>query len=373
MPFLSSMRGSYGGHRRFGGGGRWPANSTSGYAQFSNTSTSWAAPAGVWRVNVVAVGGGGGGSYQWSGGGAAGGGLAWADSIRVTPGVTYTVVGGTAGPRIANTSQNGARGGDSYFISRSVICGFGGGSTYYYANAQTSYNGYGQWINGSFSGNANGQASLFNNGANDAVGGGWWVNPVYMCNSSTGEFSPATGASLPTCGGGSGGWGAYTGNWTTSGAGAGGYAGMGGTRSGPEGDRNGSGGAGGRSGTHYSSTYGGVGGGGGVGISGRGPGASGSGDGGTYNYSAWTGWSSIDSNPGGGESGSYAPESYGYVGENPWTGTPWPGGQNNIKGADYGGGGGGSGTSSGGGAGGQGAIRIIWNTNGQSARTYPNA
>jgi len=381
MPFLNSVRGTFSHAGRFGGGGSWPQTTASaGYADFTGSGTTtntytWTAPAGVWRVSVVAVGGGGGGSYQWSGGGAAGAGLAWANDIMVTPGQSYTVQAGGAGPRIRNTYDNGARGGDSFFRSRLVICGFGGGSTYYNATAQTSYKGYGGRNNG-VSDRQDVYTSLFSQGANDAVGGGYWVGEGYLCNRTTGAFNPTNLAApvpnLTTWGGGQGGWGAYDGSWTISGAGAGGYSGAGGQRYGPDGTRNGSGGAGGRSGSHYSSTYGGVGGGGGVGIQGSGPSASGSTNA-DRSYSPWSGWSGIDTGGAGGESASYAPESYGYMGENPWTSTPWPGGQNNIKGADYGGGAGGSGTSSGGGNGGVGAVRITWAPGGRNAQTYPNA
>jgi len=388
-PFINSVRGTFN-TGRFGGGGSWPATTAAaGYQDYTGSGTTtqtytWTAPAGVWRVSVVAVGGGGGGSYQWSGGGGAGGGLAWANDIKVTPGVAYTVQAGGGGPRIRNTYDNGARGGDSFFRSRLVVCGFGAGSTYYNATAQTSYKGYGGRLNG-VSDRSDSYTSLFSQGANDAVGGGYWVGEGYLCNRTTGAHDP-TNLAAPTpnqtsWGGGQGGWGAYEGSWTISGAGAGGYTGAGGQRYGADGTRDGFGGAGGRSGTHYSSTYGGVGGGGGVGIQGQGPGvASGgnssfAGSGGYYGYTPWTGWTSNKDGYGGigGESASYAPESYGYTGENQWTSTPWPGGQNNIKGADYGGGAGGSGTSSGGGNGGTGAIRITWSPSGRNAQTYPNA
>lgn len=383
-PFINSVRGTYN-TGRFGGGANWPqTTAAAGSNTYTGSGTStqtftWTAPAGVWRVSVVAVGGGGGGSYQWSGGGGAGGGLAWANDVKVTPGQSYTVQAGGGGPRIRNTYDNGARGGDSFFISRLAVCGFGGGSTYYNATASTSHNGYGGRTNGTVNGNWDGYTSLFGQGANDAVGGGYWVGEGYLCNRTTGVHNPLnTTAPVPnqtTWGGGRGGWGAYQGSWTASGAGAGGYNGYGGERYAPDGTTFGFGGSGGRAGTHYSSTYGGVGGGGGVGVSGQGGGVASGNSGGTYGYTPWTGWvSNPDSYGGiGGESASYAPESYGYVGENQWTSTPWPGGQNNIKGADYGGGAGGSGTSSGGGNGGVGAVRITWAPGGRDAQTYPNA
>ena len=76
-PFNASIRGTFGVEGRFNGGGAWPPNSAAAsYADFSATTTSWTAPAGVWRVNVVAVGGGGWGAYQggWTTAGAGAGG-----------------------------------------------------------------------------------------------------------------------------------------------------------------------------------------------------------------------------------------------------------------------------------------------------------
>lgn len=380
-PFLNSVRGTFN-TGRFGGGANWPVTTAAAGEQTfvgtgntsgsSTNTTTWTAPAGVWRVSVVAVGGGSGGSFQWSGGGGSGGGLAWANDVMVTPGVTYTVQAGRGGPRNANVTNSNMRGGDSFFIDRNTICGFGGGSTTETVSSESLYyKGFG--------GRNNGTSTLDNSGtsligrSDSAAGGGYWVNEKKLCNRVTGANDPLTGPvpNLTTWGGGRGGWGAYNGDWTISGGGAGGYSGRGGNRYSPDGTFNGSGGAGGRSGSQYSSTYGGVGGAGGVGVQGQGPSASGSTNA-DRSYSPWSGWAGIDTGGAAGESASYAPQSYGDVGENPWTSTPWPNGQNAIHGANYGGGAGGSGTSSGGGNGGAGAVKIMWGPSGRNAQTYQN-
>lgn len=86
---------------------------------------TWIAPADVYLVCVVCVGGGGSGTmgtspssitqYRYGGGG---GGLGWKNFIRVIPGQGYTVEVGAGG--VYNN------GGDSYFISKYLVAGFGG-------------------------------------------------------------------------------------------------------------------------------------------------------------------------------------------------------------------------------------------------------
>ena len=176
---------------------------------------SWTAPAGVTSVSVVAVGSGGTGGYQWSSGGGGGGGLGYKNNISVTPGQTYTVEVGAAGPTmVTNATSSTAMGNNSYFISDTTVCGFGAG------RGGTDSTGSG----------------------NGGYGGGY-----------TGD------------GGGRGGDAGYSGNWTRSGGGAGGYSGQG--ADGGDGDA-GQGGGGG-AGQHHSSTWGSPGG-GGVGLFGEG-------------------------------------------------------------------------------------------------------
>lgn len=117
-------------------------NPPQGQAEYTSPGTySWIAPPGITSVSVVAVGAGGdsmsAGSFSpinptywgiWGawGTGGGGGGLGWKNNIPVTPGQLYTVVVGSSG--VWNGSATGStKGGDSYFISRSTVCGYGGG------------------------------------------------------------------------------------------------------------------------------------------------------------------------------------------------------------------------------------------------------
>lgn len=85
-----------------------------GQATFTTPgSFKWTCPPGVRKVSVVCVGGGGG----LSGGG--GGGLGWKNNIPVVPGQQYDVAVGA--------SELGQAGGNSFFISLSVVAGRGAG------------------------------------------------------------------------------------------------------------------------------------------------------------------------------------------------------------------------------------------------------
>ena len=125
-----------------------------GQQAYSTPGTySWVPPAGITSISAVVVGGGGGGGANgsggsaWNGSGGGGGGLAYANSIPVSSGTTYTVQVGAGG-----TADND--GGISWFNS----------STYLYAN------GGKKGVGGSTS-NAVGQTTLTTTGA------GSWVVP----------------------------------------------------------------------------------------------------------------------------------------------------------------------------------------------------
>jgi hypothetical protein len=185
-----------------------PTTTTGQTAYTSSGTYSWTCPAGVYYVNVLAIGGGGnggGGSAGGSGGG--GGGLGWINNYAVTPGTAYTVTVGAAT-------------GNSFFVSTGTVCGFGG-------------------VNG---------VAL----ATVAGGSGGSFFP-----SGQGGMGGAGGDSVGNSGGGGGGAGGYSGN-----------GGAGGTISNTGGA--GTGGAGGGGGGSASSTAARGGGGGGVGLLGQG-------------------------------------------------------------------------------------------------------
>ena len=89
-------------------------------------SYSWICPTGVTEVDVVCIGGGGGGAGGTKGGG--GGGLGYKNSISVTPGSSYPITIGTGGTGGADNASGHHPGGDSYFINRATVCGYGAGS-----------------------------------------------------------------------------------------------------------------------------------------------------------------------------------------------------------------------------------------------------
>jgi hypothetical protein len=280
---------------------------------------SWVCPTEVTSVSAVAVGGGGNGPkiYNSSASGGGGGGLGWKNNIPVVAGTTYTVVVG-AGGTSHSFGNLGLRGGNSYFISLGVVCGYGGGH---------------RSVTGTGGPNANG-----------ATGGGW-----------VGDGGGAGGDST---------------NAYNAGSGAGGYAGNGGGS-----NQNGNGG-GGAGGGIYSSTYG-YSSGGGVGLLGQGnsgikglsPWQTSGQDHGAGGPGSWNGpgsgnwtWGMTRGNPaiGQGDRGMY--------GENPWS-SSGEDGNGGLTGGAYGGGGGGQGDSwtSSGGKGGQGGVRIIWG----AGRSFP--
>lgn len=284
-------------------------NVASGTGMTNSTTGTfiWTCPSNVYSVSVVAVGGGGSGGNGAASGGS-GGGLGYRNNIPVTPGNTYTVVTGAGGA--ASTTATGNPGGNSYFISTSIVAGFGGG------------------------GGLQGSSGYVGGYVGD--GGG---------NGGTGGSSTA----YPGGGGGAGGY-----------AGAGGNGGNGNIGQISQVGGNpvtGSGGGGGGS-SGYDSVYGApyAGGGGGVGLLGLGSdGVGGAWVGGGFGiYVGQAGTGGSGGATGGTATGSIAP--YGGL-----DGT----GRAGVGGA-YGGGGGAG--ESGSGYGGVGAVRIIW---GQS-RIFPN-
>ena len=87
------------------------------YGQAGGTCTfTWTAPAGVTKVNVMAIAGGGGGRYSWASCGGHGGGMVWANQIPVSPGSNYTVQVGRGG------CWSGEQGGNSCWPGM-IACG----------------------------------------------------------------------------------------------------------------------------------------------------------------------------------------------------------------------------------------------------------
>jgi len=271
-----------------------------GQQQYTTAGTySWVAPDGVYAVSVVAVGGGGGGYDGWANPAGSGGGLGWKNSIKVTPGTAYTVVVGAAGLSYPDNSPTSVMvGGNSYFISTSTVCGYGGGNANGYTSSGPNSNNYGGGYVGD-GGGAGGNASNYQGGGG---AGGYTARGYNARETWNAALSP----------GGGGGGGGY-----------------------------------------YSSTYG-SGGGGGVGLTGitayPSPG--------NPFYNPFQGYTN-SSGEGSGGTGAHG-GSNGYYGENPFSGSGQS--SSNIAGGNYGGGGGGPGTSwpSASGSGGVGGVRIIW-------------
>ena len=93
-------------------------------------TTSWTAPSGVTKVEVLVVAGGAGGASRHGGGGGAGG-LIHELSYPVTPGQSYTVTVGAGGSgAAAGSGTQGSNGGNSVFDSLTAIGGGYGSSAY---------------------------------------------------------------------------------------------------------------------------------------------------------------------------------------------------------------------------------------------------
>ncbi len=121
-------------------------------------SYSWICPAGVTTIDVVCVGGGAGGAGGTKGGG--GGGLAYKNTISVTEGSSYPVVVGTGGTGGQDNASGNHPGGDSYFINRATVCGYGAGSGNDSNSSDSS-------VGGSYNGDGGG-----NGGSSTSYGGG---------------------------------------------------------------------------------------------------------------------------------------------------------------------------------------------------------
>lgn len=178
----------------------------------------WVAPPDVNLVSVICVGGGGGGK-QDSGGlggsGGGGGGTAWVNNIPVTPGNSYVVNVGAGGLADTNVGapSTATDGGNSFFISESVCCGFGG-------KGSITNGGAG----GDFTGDGGGRGGDGGTGdGNDAGGGGGAGG--YTGDGGDGGNSDQNGQA--GSGGGGGGGGAGSDNRAGGGGGGVGLLGQG--------------------------------------------------------------------------------------------------------------------------------------------------
>jgi hypothetical protein len=177
---------------------------------FTTSGTySWTAPAGVTEVNVVAVGGGASGQTRGDSGsnnegaGGGGGGLGWKNNIPVIPGQSYTVVVGQGG--IVQPSQSG---GDSYFISPTLVKGGGGQAVT--DPAGTGGNAIGG-LGGNFVGEGGGNGGNGGDGVQQANGsaggggaGGYSGNGGNGARQSAGQYDGALATDGQGGGGGGG-------------------------------------------------------------------------------------------------------------------------------------------------------------------------
>jgi hypothetical protein len=271
MPFISSVRGSYGAQGRFGRvlglgtGATGGVITTSGSYRihtFNRAQDGTAfVPDGSGTVEALVLGGGGSGGGHHGGGGGAGG-LAITSSFPVTVGTSYTIsvgVGGIGGLAVADP-RNGANvdGGNSVFSAITAIGG-GGGATCCGRNT-----GFGEMIGrpGGSSGGVGAQINVARTTSNatQTSGTGW------TGYGNKGGDGTANGGHASGGGGGAGavgGTGNFTGSGCTNGAGGNGLAS---SISGSSVTYAGGGGGGG----HQSTTGCGVGGAGGIGGGGTG-------------------------------------------------------------------------------------------------------
>lgn len=166
-------------------------------------SSSWTAPAGITRVDVLIVAGGGAGGYAGdrTAGGGGGGGVVYVTNQTVTPGTSYSVFVGNGGGIGAGAGENGQS--SSFHIWSATGGGGGANSGSGLTSGQTGGSGGGRYHNAISSAGSGTAGQGFAGGPN-----------AYDSGSGTGAFTASGG-------GGAGGIG---GSGTTSGGGAGGAA-----------------------------------------------------------------------------------------------------------------------------------------------------
>jgi hypothetical protein len=141
MPFISSVRGSFGPQGRFGKKAIGPAT----YVSITSSGT-YTIPSNIASeipIEVYVVGGGGGASYGYGGGGG-GGGITF-KSMLVTPSQVFNVtVGGGGANAYPDQGISGGTGGQSSFGS---VVAYGGGGC-------RNYGGGGNGLTGGSGGGA---------------------------------------------------------------------------------------------------------------------------------------------------------------------------------------------------------------------------
>jgi hypothetical protein len=213
------------------------------------SSTSWTAPTGVTRIEVLVVAGGGGGGNRYAGGGGAGG-LIYNSAFSVSPGTSYTVTVGAGGAGgTAGNGRIGQNGSNSVFGSLTAIGGGGGGDLG--INSGRGYDGgsgggvsifsstAGQGTAGQgFPGGISGVVDNATNGNAGAGGGGAGGPGSRVLGAAARDFGAGGGIGLnfnisgtPTwyAGGGGGGTGNYSDNGMRGGVGGLGGGGAGGS------------------------------------------------------------------------------------------------------------------------------------------------
>ena len=183
---------------------------------------SWTCPTGVTSVSVVCIGGGGGGTAASDSGGS-GAALAYASSISVTPGTTYTVRAGRGG--IGSSGNIGAgSGGDSWFISSSILVA-GGGIGAINTTTLTGGSPGGSALTGGGTGGTNSRGSA--SGSQGQMGGGAGGAGVYGGNGGNAGARVSSTGPLATDGSAGGGGGGQWGTTSTNGGSSGGSGGGG--------------------------------------------------------------------------------------------------------------------------------------------------
>jgi hypothetical protein len=183
---------------------------------FGSGTYIWQCPPGVTSVSVVCIGGGSGSLSQTYTTAPGGGGLGWKNNIPVVPGQNYTVVVGKGGDYLSAPNATNPSGGDSYFISASIVRGGGGGvgsgGTFTGdGGGNGGYSGSGAGGGaGGYTGNGGG-AEQSGTGGGASGGGGYSSTYGYSSGGGTGPFGQGASGVFQSYVGGAGGSGGENG------------------------------------------------------------------------------------------------------------------------------------------------------------------